>query len=65
MKVITRAIILLVTMSIAALVVGLTVIEGPKAISEEAGYQPVAEQKQQNEPSQYPVPDIPQYSALS
>lgn len=65
MKVITRAIIFLATMGLAALVVGLTTIEGPKAISEEAGYQPVAVQKQQNQTSQNPVPDIPQYGALS
>jgi hypothetical protein len=49
---------------VAALVVGLTTIEGSKAISEEDGYQPVVKQKQQNETSQNPVPEIPQYSPL-
>lgn len=66
MKVIAKPVIFFVAMGIgvAALVVGLTAIEGSKAISEEAGNQPVVKQKQHNETSQNPVPEIPQYGPI-
>ncbi len=66
---VTRTIIFFVVMGagVAALVVGLTTIEGSEAISTEAGYQPVMKQKQQNETetNRSPVPDVPQYGLIA
>ena len=51
-----------ISVGVAALVVSLTTLEGREAILEEAGYQPLAKQKQQNETSQSSVPNIQQYN---
>jgi hypothetical protein len=61
---IPRKILYLVALGVgvAALVGGLTIFEGSDAISQEAGYQPVVKQKQQNETKQNLAPIVRQYN---